>query len=820
MFHLPGLAAVNTERAGTSSISRLTRFVLGHSPEVLILALAFIAAMLTFAIEVRFDSSIAQWFVESDPAVATYEEFLDSFQSDQLIVIGVFAPNVFEPAALRTIRDLTTEVESLPQIRNVRSILNTTVLRVEGDEVLLGPLAGEGLITELRAEQLRSQVLDQPLLTDNLVAEDLTGTALLVDANTAGQTMDAQVELVSLLEGITESYEGPELDVRLAGSPVLEDAFLRYSLRDFYLIIPLALAVALGFCISIFRHPVSAAAPVLLVALTGITVVGIMGAADLDANMLSAALVAIVAVAGIANPVHLVSAYTRFLRLGQAKNQALENAISQVRLPSMFSTATTVAGFLSLAISDLGPVREFSILASTGLVVAFIGTFTLVPAFLNLLPTPSVNEQAGDNDGLIGRLLQWISRPTRRACYLVLAVGLSLICLSAIESRNLEVTGDFTSYLASDDPVIEDVELIDAALHGSTTIEFFVKAPNEGFKDPEVLERLLVLQASLESRPGIVSTFSVATIVADIQLRVAGPDAPAIPQEADALDLYFDQLETQPIFADFLKDDLSTGRVQARVNFSDARVLQAQLPEIDRELAEQYNDDQLQIVMTGAVKLLGQMDVYLNDSLWQSFVIAFVAVSIMIAFLFRSLSLGALALLPNIAPILLGLGAMRLFDVPMDTGTVMVAAVAMGMVVDDTVHLLHALRHGLERGASVVDAMAQAVMTVGRPLLMTSAILAAGFLVLASSSFMPTVRFGTVSALVALLALIGDLTLLPAVVVLTQRFAVRGHVATPVPNTAQPRLANGRFVPDTEAQEVPMRPPSPAESRIHVSTGA
>jgi uncharacterized protein len=217
-----------------------------------------------------------------------------------------------------------------------------------------------------------------------------------------------------------------------------------------------------------------------------------------------------------------------------------------------------------------------------------------------------------------------------------------------------------------------------------------------------------------------------------------------------------------------VQDGYSLGRMSARVRFKDSAPALHALDELDAELARDFSTPELRVEATGFLKLMGQMENYILRSQIGSFAIAFSSITAMMILLLRSVRLGLFSMIPNLAPIAIGLGLMGWVGIPLDPGTVMIASIALGLVVDDTVHFMHRLRHPLAEGESLETAIRETMADTGRPIVATSLVLAAGYAVLGLGSFAPNVNFGVVTACVILIALVADLVMLPAALVLVR----------------------------------------------------
>ncbi len=634
------------------------------------------------------------------------------------------------------------------------------------DMLVLEPLMAEPPRTRVEAERLRQRIEAIPLIHGVFMAEDATAALIVMEmANSAGDVTPKR-EAVARLRALMAQAERPGLTLHLAGSPPLDVAFFDYSERDFSTLAPLVLVVLL--ILFIFRRWSAVLAAVAIIGLACVWTFGLMGLLGYRINVISAALIPVILAVGIADSIHIIADYYQRLALGQGREEALAEVIRELFLPCFFTSATTAIGFCALMVSDLAPVRQFGMLAAFGVTVAFLLSICLCPALLACFAPPTQAFLQRQSSGLMQRLLVVLGRPSPRLRTMIISASAVLLLVSAWGITRLHVGANPLDYFREGDPVRLEHEAIDRAGPGTMSVEALVTAPDEGFKDPEVLRRVARFQEWLGTLPGVGRVFSVVDELKELDRLLNGEEGAEgrIPDSRELAAQYYLLLESDPDFGAMLLDDYETGRVTALVKSGGSGELAERAEEIDAMLSREYRDDTLRIEMTGYIKLMSDMDRYLLSSQRKSFLLALVLISAMLMLLLRSIKLGLFSLIPNVTPIVVGLGFMAFNDIDLDPGTVMIGAIALGLVVDDTVHLLVRIRRRLLAGDTLDAAIEHSMHDTGRALIATSLILAGAFSVLAAGSFRPNIHFGLISALIIILALAADLLLLPAMLLL------------------------------------------------------
>lgn len=714
---------------------------------ILILCAAVTAGALVASARVDFDASVDIWFVDDDPELETYHRFLRAFGTDEIAVVGVFADDVFAPDVMDRIRRMTGAVEHLPHVGRVRSLTNATVL-AQGDDLGLLPLSD--------VADPRARALSDPLLPGVLVAKDGTATAILIELSTTARDFETKVALVAAIRDVVEPEARDDLRVIVGGTPAVNEAVFRYSRRDFSTLGLLAILLVVAISYAAFRRPSATLLPLAVVVLAVVWTFGLMGALDLHLDLVSQSLAVVIFAVGVADAVHVMAEYQRRTADGLDEHRALEGALASLLLPCLFTTVTTAAGMASLAGSSLAPIRRFGLLAATGVMFALVLSLTFLPAVLSLLPAPKVKSAAP-------ALSPWLARlasPAATTRRFILAVAALSVAAAVFSLGTLHVGANPMAYFREGDPVKEEITEIDRRLGGSTSIEMLVTAPDGGLADPMRLERLVALETWLEQRPAVERVLSVTDGLVAMNGAVTGTRA--VPNSPEAVAQLYLLMEEDEGFEAMVKEERSLGRISARVRMADAASLVGEIPAIDAKLAREYSGPDLTVEPTGFVKLISEMEIYIVDSQVKSLSGAFLLVTLLMMILLRSLKLGLFAMIPNLMPVLLGLGFMAVAGIKLDPGTAMIGSITLGLVVDDTVHVMVRLRQRLQAGAPLEEAIREAIGHAGRAVVITSVILAAGFGVLAFGSFTPNVYLGLVSAVVIGLALICDLVVLPA----------------------------------------------------------
>jgi predicted RND superfamily exporter protein len=423
---------------------------------------------------------------------------------------------------------------------------------------------------------------------------------------------------------------------------------------------------------------------------------------------------------------------------------------------------------LSLLTSQLVPIREFGAVAALGVILAFAITMVFVPVGLSFLKPPSARALASHRRGLLTRVLITLGRVGTRHARLVSAVSVLLSVAGVCFLIRLEAGTNAIEYFKTTDPVRRSIDFIDTRIVGTLSLEFLLEGEQEGaFKEPAALAKMEALSSYLDGLPGVTRTYSIVDYLKEMNRVMHGgnPLHYSLPSTREGTAQYLLLMEGSDDLEEMIQDDCRIARVSARIRMEDSMALTAKVDEIEQYLQANFTDT-LTAKATGLPKLMHEMEAYLLSSQIRSFSLAFVVIVITMAMMLKSFKLGLFAMIPNFLPVLLTMGIMGAAGFRLDVGTVTIASIVLGLVVDDTIHFLHRFREEVRRRQDSSEAVRASIQGVGKAIFSTSIILALSFWVLCLASFRPNIHFGLLSGIAILVAMFADLLVLPAAITL------------------------------------------------------
>jgi hypothetical protein len=715
-----------------------------------------------------------------DPARDVYRDAVLDFGDDEVYVVALECEEVFSTDCLSAMQRVSDRLARLDGVRSVSSLVDVTSFRwVEEEQwVEIRPFIDDVPSDPAVLSELRERGLHDPVYRQILVAPSGRAAAI----NLSFRAMDDAAFIASDLDGqvlaILDDERAAGLRFHVAGRPHVKVHVYRGILRDLVTLIPLAV-VGMAAVLCVFMGAGRGSLlPIGTALLACLWTFGAMAALDFSLTLLTGLLAPMLLAIGSVYGVHLLSRYEEEARGAPDAASAALRCLEHIRLPASIAGLTTIIGFGALLVSDVPAVVEFGLFSMFGIASATVLSLAGMPAALALLPlgtpagTGSARHQrlahvaARGLDAALVRLASWVSA---HATVLISAwAGVALI--AALLIPRIEIDTDYLSYFDRDDPVRVEFEAVNRLLAGAVPIYVVVDGAEPGaLREPELLRGIETLQREIDAVPGVSRTLSFLETLRKLNRAFQRDEASEerIPDTRPAVTELLFMLPKSDMSRLITVDHRRANIIVRTGEVGSAAVL-ALSDALERVVAENPLPHGARAVVTANTILLSRSaDGIARGQPW-SIGLAAVAIFVLITVALRSARLGALAMLPNLMPVLLFFGLLGLGIANLSLPTSLIGCMALGIAIDDTVHFL--VRYRVERsaGASPEQAALACSRFIGRPIAVTSMMLALGFGVVTASEFATLREFGMLSAGTMALCLCADLVLFPAVLLRTR----------------------------------------------------
>jgi len=465
----------------------------------------------------------------------------------------------------------------------------------------------------------------------------------------------------------------------------------------------------------------------------------------------------------LADSVHIFAHLDKKL-LDQARSpaKAMERILQRVMTPCFLTSLTTAVGFASLTVSDIPPIKEFGYVAAAGMIFEFLFSFLLLPPLMLMCRPDTIYTHQRKDIGMgafLGRLSTVVQTHARP-----ITIFITILILGALwAASTIRVETNLLEYFKPSSPLRQELSYIEPRLSGVGTVDISVKAgERDALRDPAKLAVIDRLQTFALTLPGVDRTMSFVDFLKDMNMSFhnENPDFYVIPESRELVSQYLLLYDSDDM-DEFITPEYDQARILIRIS-EHSSAGQAELIHALRAFIDQHEHDGLQIRVTGrAVQDVNTIDALVRGQV-ESLALAAAVITFIMFLALRSFVAGALSLIPNAFPIIINFGIMGLLGIPLNTSTALISVVALGIAVDDTIHFLTEYNRKRAENLPMREALQQSILDKGTAICASSLILVIGFGVLLFSSFVPTMSFGGLSAVIMITALIGDLIVLPA----------------------------------------------------------
>jgi predicted RND superfamily exporter protein len=750
------------------------------------------------------ETRVELYLSESDPIRVEYDAFRRQFGHDEIVLIALQPPEVFDLDFLERLRRLHERLEAeLPHLEEVQSLVNARRTRGDGDTLIVDELMEDWPEDEAALSALRAAALASSAYRDLYISSDGRTAGIVVRAQTYAD--DAELDVLAGFDGAAAAPAGgerpleflssessrelvyavwqildevPFVDTQLAvsGNPVIMLSVQDYMFRDMGRFTVLAIVVLGGLLGLMFRRISAVVLPLVVVTFALASTLGFMAALGRPITFVTQVLPSFVLAVGVGFSVHVLAIFFQRLDGGDADADAVVGALRHSGPAIVMSALTTAGGMASFLSSNIMPVRDMGIFIPFGALLSATLALTLVPAMLRIARVrPRIRSRA-DGDPRTEQALEACGRfGVRHARAIVLcSVPIVLAMVAGIPRISQEY--DPLEWLPEGDRARVASHFVDRHMGGATSIEIVVDARRQNeLYEPAMLRRIEAIQRHIEEDDGgpvkITKTVSLVDVSKEIHqaLNEGRREAYVLPDERALVAqemLLFESAGT-----DDLEDVTDTGFRLARVTLKglhdNAAYYSIYLDELRPELEKLAAG--AAVTTTGTMMIGATIANLTVTTAFTSYALAFSLITpLMILFIGR-LRIGLVSMAPNLSPILIVLGLMGWAGLALDTFTVLVAGVALGLVVDDTLHILNGFRREFAVTGDVEQAVGLTMRTTGRALLFTTLVLVGAFAIYGFSVALSIKTFGLLTALAIALAFGFDLLLSPALLALAYR---------------------------------------------------
>ena len=730
----------------------------------LILCTAFISTKLA---DLKVHISAESMAVEDDPAWKAQQYNLTEFGNSDISVVLFQDKQLFTTQKLTLIKDVIDQLSKLTDIDNITSLYSIPNIQIKDDNVSTLtyldtiPQSNEQLQLILRQASLN------PLVINNLINSQGTAFAINLTFKEIINNPQFDHEISQSIENILQNYRNQFGNILQIGSPVIRDAITQKISQDQISIMPWSIAIlVLALAIGI-RSFSGAFIPIFTAGISIVWTLAGMAMLDIPISVMTSIVPALLIIIGSTEDIHIISEFKAEQARGLNSSQALDNMSKSIGTAILLTFVTTYFGFISIYSNEIKMLQEFGLVASSGLLINFLVTSLAVPAILKL----ATRSQQATTKKTVRKITIYeklalfifdLSLKNKKTTILLLVL---ITVVSIYSAFSLKINNNPLSYFKSDTEVVINSNKIHNALSGIQTFSVILDTGVEDtFKKIRYLHEVEKIQQYLMASKLFDKSLSFSDFIKVVHLAMEESEVDSIEDlylpDSDLLVNDYMLFIKHELVSAYVNPDYSSTRILVRHQINDSSNLKNAIDQLKRFLEKEI-DPALKVSITGSSIVSANAADYMAAGQAKSLILMSLVIITIIALLFVNWKAGVVALIPNLFPIFVLFAVMGYFQIPLDTGTAMVAVIALGICVDDTVHFMTRYHHNTRNHDDPAGALRKTVQDESIPIITTSIALMAGFSTFALSSFVPIIHFGLLSAMVMLLAMITTFIITP-----------------------------------------------------------
>jgi len=738
---------------------------------VLLITISMVIAATIGGKNLYFRGDYNIFFDGENTQLRAFDEIQTTFaKSDNLsIVIAPKSGNVFEPETLTLIQQLTQDAWQVPYSSRVDSLANYQNTEATEDDLIVEDLLlDEYVLTPERIAKVKQIALSEPVVKHSMISEkgDVSVVNITVQLPEVDETAEV-IEVISAANLLIDKYQiiYPNVEFHKAGIIAMNHAFMVAAQDDSSTLVPTMLAVILLFLTVMLRSILSVIATLIVIIGSVAATMGLSGWAGMFLSTATVNIPTLVMTLAVADCVHVIATMRQNMKLGHSKQFAIDQSVAINFMPIVITSVTTAIGFLMMNMSDSPVLRDFGNLAALGVMIACLLSVSLLPAMLRVLPIkvkPVDADNANPTDFMdtLGDLVVRYRKALLPLSAVVIAISAALLPLNKINDESVK-------YFDSRSEFRRAADFMEERISGMSNINIVVKSrESQGIADPVYLQTISDFSTWLRQQPETDHVATLSDVYKRLNKNMHGDDNShyTLPLDRELAAQYLLLYEMSLPYGLDLNNQINVDKSSIKMVATVDNLGSVEMVDLENRIYQWFanNASQYDVVASSPTLMFAHIGETNMASMLSTLPITLILISALMVFSLRSLRLGMISVVPNMAPAIIGFGLWAVFSGEINLGLSVVVTLTLGIVVDDSVHFLSKYQRARKQGKSAEEAVRYAFHTVGRALWITTVVLVAGFSVLAMSSFRLNADMGQLSAIVIFIALVVDFVFLPA----------------------------------------------------------
>ncbi len=799
-----------------NKVQNFYSLILNYKYFVLFILIILLIFNITNFNKFKLDASADTLILENDEDYKLFKEYSEIFYSKNFLILAYKSPyGKINEEYLNELQEIESKLKNIEDIDSIFSINNAPII-----------LSEDISITDLNIDNIKylesgnielTKAIDElsksPIFKDQLINSEKNISAIIIYTkdDIDYQKISKERELAKIandknkIKLINEKYEFHKdqynkkrhkliIDIRnsikdnknreniyLGGIDMIADDSIEYVKKDIRNF-GIGVFIFIIFVLSIFFKNIKWVMLPLITTFFSVTsIISILSFIGWKVTVISSNFISLMIILTISMNIHIIVRYHIIKQNNNETKKIISLTMKEMLLPCLYTSLTTIVAFFSLVFSDIRPVIDFGWIMIIGLTVTFLCSFILLPTLIVLFPATNINYKK--NESIFINYFYFLIRKYPNS---IIAINIIIISLSSYGISNLKVENSFINYFKKDTEIYKGMKLIDDNLGGTTPMDVVVKfkdiesIESDIFEDefslfsddnsneidywltPDKLETIYTIHKYLENRNEIGKVQSIQSFIELAELINNGP---LTTFELSLIYKNIPENMKDELLGPYISIDDDLIRINSRIKDSKDIIRNQLIKDINSDLNNKFNNVEY-IKVNGLLVLYNNMLQSLFSSQIKSLVFVMIAIFLMFLILFKSFILSIAAIIPNIFAAAFILGLIGIFRIPLDMMTITIAAITIGIAVDNSIHYIYRVKKELNNNKSLMFAINECHNTVGNAIMTTSLTIAFGFSVLLLSNFYPTIYFGIFTSIAMIVAMLGVMISLPVLLIL------------------------------------------------------
>ena len=762
--------------------NKTSRFVLKRQILILIGIACITVLLATQMKHIKFSYTEANLLPEDHIENIKYDNFLEVFgEEGTLIVLAVKDSTIFTPEKFLNWNKLARKLDSFPEVEYSVSIgdLKELIKDKENKRFELVPLTIENLKTQEDVDNFRNHLFNDLPFYDHLLFNKETQTiqiALFIDKTIVNTKLRKDFIFNSFKPLVAQFEKDNDLDLRVSGMPYIRTINSENIKSEMGMFVGLALGITALIFFFFFRSFRATFITLLVVSIGVIWAFGFIGLFHYEITILTALIPPLIIVIGVPNAIFIINKYQQEVKKHGNKTKSLQRVISKVGNATLMTNITTSAGFATFIFTNSSLLNEFGIIASINIMAIFVLSILIIPSIYSFMPPPREKHLKHLETKWISKIVDWMVTTVRNRKPAIYTVAFIVIVTSIIGVYKIQVSGSLIDDMPKERQFFKDILFFEKEFGGIMPLEIMIDTKKEnGVYKLSTLKKIEKLSRVIERTPGLSKATSIVDLVKYSKQAFynGNPKYYQLPTSQEKTFLLNYIKNSDQNSSSIINNVDSLGRY-ARITTYIKDIGTEEMAKIQEDLQSyidrEFNEDKYSVTLTGKAFVFLKGTNYLINNLVISLSLAILLISLFMGWMFRSIRMIFISLIPNLLPLLVTAGLMGYLGIPIKPSTILVFSIAFGISVDDTIHFLAKYRQELiSSNWKIRKSVYKALRETGVSMFYTSIVLFFGFLVFVVSSFGGTKALGGLVSVTLLFAMISNLLLLPALLLSLER---------------------------------------------------